>query len=80
MSGGEFKDSTPAHYRLDPSPGDCVESWDLGFWKGNALKYLVRAGRKKGNSETEDLKKAADCIERRITELEKGYAKAVKDD
>lgn len=55
---------SPKHYKL---PGLNIESIDVlrsvltpeefkGFCRGNALKYLIRAGRK--NNELQDIKKA----------------------
>jgi hypothetical protein len=33
------------------------------FWRGNAMKYLFRAGRKNGSQGYEnDIRKAADCL------------------
>ncbi len=47
-------------------PWDIIEAWDLDFWEGNCLKYLLR--RKPGTDRITDLKKAqhylARCIER----------------
>jgi hypothetical protein len=49
----------PAHYGGD-TPYEAikvVENWCLGFSSGNALKYILRAG-KKTKDPTEDLQKA----------------------
>lgn len=43
-------------------PWDIIEDWDLDFWEGNALKYLLR--RKPGVSRAEDLRKAIHYLER----------------
>ena len=48
---------------------DAIESWELNFSRGNAVKYIARAGHK--NDELEDLKKAAWYINREIERLEK---------
>lgn len=48
---------------------DVIEAFDLGFCTGNALKYLLRAGKKQGESELEDLRKAEWYIQRRLREL-----------
>ena len=59
-----FRGKKPKHYKL---PGLNIESIDVlraaltpeefkGFCKGNALKYLIRAGKK--DDELQDLKKA----------------------
>ena len=43
-----------------------IPKWGLGFELGNALKYIQRAGKKPGESEVTDLKKAVWYINRRI--------------
>lgn len=47
---------------------DIVEN--LSFCRGNAVKYIVRAGRKSKNTEVEDLRKALWYIQREIDRLE----------
>lgn len=54
---------SPAHYRgttIDVI--DVIEDWGLGYHLGNALKYLLRAG-KKGDT-AQDVQKAAWYFER----------------
>jgi hypothetical protein len=48
-----------------------IESLELDFHTGNALKYLVRAGKKDPNKELEDLNKAVWYLERKIKNLER---------
>jgi|LakMenE01Jun11ns_1017448.scaffolds.fasta_scaffold7776850_1 hypothetical protein len=43
-----------------------IESLNLDFHVGNALKYIVRAGKKNPEKELEDLQKAVWYIERKI--------------
>ena len=55
------------HYLGKPmQPWDVIEAYDLNFFEGNVLKYLLR--RKPGVSRATDLRKAAHylakCIER----------------
>jgi len=41
------------------------------FWRGNALKYIYRAGAKGGRENLKiDIAKAIDCLQRLIKELE----------
>lgn len=55
----------PAHYRQFPvEPIDLTEH--LTFNRGNAVKYLARAGSKPGADELIDLRKAAWYVEREI--------------
>lgn len=64
----------PAHYaKLSPEPITVIEAWELDFFLGNALKYIARAGRKPGESEVDDLKKAAWYLNRKVAQL-KGNA------
>ena len=63
----------PTHYNVGRIEViDVIEAWGLGegFNRGNAIKYIARAGHK--DSEIEDLKKAAWYIQREIERLEKG--------
>jgi len=45
---------------------DVVEAFELGFHLGNALKYILRCGKKPGADPVEDLKKARWMIDREI--------------
>lgn len=58
----------PAHYTKHPSGVECIEvtEW-MNFNRGNAVKYIWRAGDK--GDEIEDLKKAAWYLEREISRL-----------
>ena len=48
-----------------------IEAWNLGFHLGNTVKYISGAGKKDGNSATQDLKKALFYLNREIELLEK---------
>lgn len=59
----------PFHYNMgDIEVIDAIEAWDFGqgFNRGNAIKYIVRAGMKEGSDEIEDLEKAKWYISREI--------------
>ena len=57
----------PAHYLANGVEViDFIESHKLGFSDGNAVKYLVRAGKKNPDTEIEDLEKALWYINRLI--------------
>lgn len=49
-----------------------IEDKGLNFHRGNAVKYIARAGKKDPTKEIEDLKKAEWYIHREIQRLEKG--------
>lgn len=49
------------HYQRSPmQPWQIIEAWELDFWEGNALKYLLRWRYKNG---VEDLRKARHYID-----------------
>ena len=48
---------------------DFIEDKGLNFHRGNAIKYIARAGKKNPEKEVEDLKKALWYIDREIKRL-----------
>ena len=59
---------------------DIIQDFNLGFNKGNVIKYLCRAGKK--DDELQDLYKAKDYIEREIAfvrELRNKEAQDIKE-
>lgn len=61
--------SNPKHYTSSLSGVECIDVVEhLNFCRGNAIKYIWRAGLK--GDEIEDLKKAAWYIAREIQRLE----------
>ena len=67
----------PSHYGGADNPYEAIkviEAWGLGFCLGNAVKYISRAGKKEGESELDDLKKARWYIDRHIEQLQKSAA------
>lgn len=57
----------PSHYNQTTlQPIEVVETWGLGFHLGLVVKYLCRAGKKPGNSELKDLRKARWYLDRYI--------------
>lgn len=68
----------PDHYEKGVySPIAIIEHYDLNFSKGNSIKYILRAGKKKyaGCSDTEsalmDLRKAKQNLDFEINRLER---------
>lgn len=62
--------NNPTHYTRYAV--DVIEiTQDMNFCRGNAVKYLCRAGYKDPESEMEDLQKAQWYINREIARLEK---------
>jgi len=59
----------PDHYKSHPSKIECIQITEhLNFCRGNAIKYLWRAGEK--GDEIEDLRKARWYVDREIQRLE----------
>lgn len=66
----------PSHYNMGGIEViDAIEAWGFGegFNRGNAIKYIARAGRKDPAKEVEDLKKARFYIDAEIRRLEKQH-------
>lgn len=64
----------PQHYGGEDSPYEVIkiiEHFDLGFNTGNALKYLLRAGRKPGTPYAKDLKKALWYLQHEVERAER---------
>lgn len=60
----------PPHYTQHPSGVECIDITEhMNFCRGNAVKYIWRAGEK--GSEIEDLKKARWYLDREIARIEK---------
>lgn len=59
--------SHPHHYNAGKIEViEAIEDWNLGFNRGNAVKYLARAGKKDATKEIEDLEKAVWYVKREI--------------
>lgn len=62
----------PPHYNAHPSGIECIEVVrHMGFNRGNAIKYLWRAGNKASSSDLDDLKKARWYVDDEIKRVEK---------
>ena len=57
----------PSHYVKGIEPIEVIESWDLNFSLGNAIKYILRSQYK--GKQLEDLEKAKWYLEREISRL-----------
>jgi len=70
----EFTPIRPAHYESGKiSPLDFIEDKGLNFHLGNALKYIVRAGKKDPSKLVEDLDKAMFYLQRHIEKVDESY-------
>lgn len=61
----------PAHYNHGIEVIDYIESHNLNFNRGNAVKYLTRAGLKDKDKEVEDLEKARWYVDRELERIKK---------
>lgn len=59
---------------------DFIEDKHLNFNRGNAVKYISRAGKKDSNTEIDDLRKAKWYIEREIKQLSKSHKEIASHD
>lgn len=64
----DFDPVNPPHYRDlgEFSAVHIVPKWGLGYETGQAVKYIQRAGKKPGESEIQDLKKAIWYLRRKV--------------
>lgn len=69
----------PPHYTGFSNGAEVIDiTENLPFNRGNAIKYLARAGKKNPDRELEDLKKALWFVAREIERLEKSEKKEEK--
>lgn len=60
-------DPPPSHYKGDGlTPWEVVDAFDLDYYTGNVLKYLLRAGKKDIAPRLDDLIKARNYINKAI--------------
>ena len=62
---------TPKHYQGTIQPIDLINAQNLNFNLGNVVKYVCRAGKKKGENVLSDLEKAKNYINYEIERIKK---------
>ena len=68
---GIYQVNNPQHYQSGGLQAiDVIEAFELNFRTGNAVKYILRAGKKNPEKHIEDLKKAVWYLNRQISKLE----------
>ena len=66
----------PSYYQTESGlqPWDVIKAFRLDYWRGNAVAYLLRAGRKPGdrggNGAIDDIRKAYTFLGERLRQLE----------
>ena len=63
--------NTPQHYQGTIQPIDLINAQNLNFNLGNVVKYVCRAGKKKGENVLSDLEKAKNYINYEIERIKK---------
>lgn len=57
----ELKQVGGDHYQMSPlQPWDIIKAWNLDYWRGNVIKYILRAPYKNGK---QDIEKAIHYLE-----------------
>ena len=66
-----FDKINPSHYKTPSGLEaiDVIEKFELPYHVATAVRYLLRAGKKVNESESDDLQKARWYIERRLMQL-----------
>lgn len=65
----------PPHYGKNPSGVECIDVVEhMNFNRGNAVKYVWRAGEKDADTEIQDLEKARWYLDREIGRLKRARA------
>lgn len=75
--------SSPSYYTENRQyePRKVIIDWGLGFYLGNVVKYISRAGRKgKGDDHIDDLLKAKQYLEWEIERVTKAYCSQAMDE
>ena len=62
---------TPSHYQGTIQPIDLINAQNINFNLGNVVKYVCRAGKKKGENVLSDLEKAKNYINYEIERVKK---------
>ena len=61
----------PKHYTSAAiEPIEVIHAWDLNFDLGNVIKYIARAGKKRGNSRLQDVMKAQQYLAFEVSRLQ----------
>lgn len=62
----------PQYYNKENmSVCDIIDEYELDFYKGNIIKYVLRSGKKDSNSEIQDITKAMKYCSLLIERLER---------
>ena len=74
MSNNEIIE--PSYYnKASMSVCDIIDEYDLDFYKGNIIKYVLRSGKKSADTEIQDLEKAIKYCILKIDRLKKNESK-----
>ena len=63
---------SPSYYNKESmSVCDIIDAYDLNFYRGNIVKYILRSGKKDPDAEIQDLQKAMTYCKIEIDRLHK---------
>lgn len=83
------KKHIPAYYKVvepndnvlaDADVIDIANAFQLSYATGNAVKYLLRAGKKPGESAAKDLTKALEVVQRELMRIERNSVDTIEVD
>jgi hypothetical protein len=73
MTKLDYKKNTQPHYYIGNIYGysakDIVDDFNLNPWTAQAVQYILRAGKKEGNSTEQDIRKAINVLQFEIDRL-----------
>ena len=70
--------NSPSHYtRGNIEVWDFIRDQGLNYFRGNAIKYICRAGYKSPQTEVEDLKKAIHYLENELNSISPALHKPI---
>ena len=74
MSAQDRQEGGDHYKKMDVQPWDVIDTWPLeqqiGFYRGNALKYTMRMGAK--DEQLQEVKKARHYLDKLIEVLQQG--------
>jgi hypothetical protein len=72
----------PDYYQTDGglNAWTVIKEFDLDYWRGSMVAYLLRMGRKPGESELDDMRKVYTFAAERVKQLEEEVRRVIGSD
>tara|TARA_Y100000004_G_scaffold129856_1_gene146448 strand:+ start:212 stop:469 length:258 start_codon:yes stop_codon:yes gene_type:complete len=71
----DYKETAEPHYYIGKIHGytakNIVDDFELSPWTAQAVQYILRAGKKEGNSTEQDIRKAINVLQFELDKLHK---------